>query len=36
MNEPDLIRSLLLLVLLFLFVPENEPDDEYDKKDTQG
>lgn len=24
---PDLIWSLLLLVLLFLFLPEDEPDD---------
>lgn len=36
MNKPDLIWSLLLFVLLFLFVPEDEPDDQYDNEDTEG
>lgn len=36
MTEPDLIWGLLLFVLLFFFLPENEPDDYYDNEDTEG
>lgn len=33
---PDLIWSLILLILFFLFLAEDDPDDEYDNEDTEG